>query len=207
MPTEEIVSKPKKKSMAEELDLPTPPPPSSMPPGEGSNDGSCNAEIDESVYAGVPDTAPVLEKGISEFRVESFTEGVAAGTGEPYFNITLTCQSEPNVGRKIFDFIQWVKKEDADDAKNVNSPRNAAARAILKERLWKSRQMMGAAKFKPSGAVRFKDFLSTNPVVRVQHKTKPRQEKTGRTDPKTGKDIYEKTSELQAVVDKYLPIV
>lgn len=203
--TDEVVSKPRK-TLSEELDLPAPPPPGEMPAGENSSEGACDAEIDPELFAGIPDTAPVIEKGISEFRIESYKEGKAAGTDEPYFNVTLTCQTEPHVGRKIFDFVPWVKDEVAKDAKNTSSPTCAASRNVLKDRLWKSNSIMKSAKWKPSGAVSFKAFLATNPVVKVQHKVAFKSTKTDKIDPKTGKAIYEKTTDREAVVDKYLPI-
>lgn len=193
-------------ALADEMELPAPPPPSVSGTGDTAGGSFECAEIDSDLYDSLPTEDEVLAKGVSEIRIEEFAKKLTAD-GQPYFNIKITIQSEPNIGRVIYDMISWVLPQDIRDANDTSSPRNVEARSILKKRMWKAKAMMAAAGWKAQGKVNFETFLASNPQMKAEHGVEERRSKTDKIDPKTNKPIYEKNGKWQATIKKYLPLV
>lgn len=119
--------------------------------------------IDASAFDNVPKMGDALPAGVYAVRLKGFSDKIA-DDGQPYFSIQWSVQQEPHVGRLVFDNIPWVRSSDVVSAK-AGDPQ---AQAILNDRLPRSKAVMSAAEFKPSGSFGFKQFLATNPELKVQ---------------------------------------
>lgn len=160
-----------------------------MPEVPQTAPGTVQAEagdIDAGIYDDVPKMGEPLPKGTYHFRLDSYTQGTGEaekddpfGFGaQPYFQIIWSCQQEPFVGRSFMDFAPWITPAVARAAVGPNSdPKVAAARSLINKRLWKSKAIVEAAGLKPTGSFSFKNFLDTNPEVKIQLAVKERKEK------------------------------
>lgn len=166
--------------MSDELlndELPSPPPESVGGSAEGESTPIADT-IDASLFQDVPKMGEAMPVGTYIFRLDSYTEHWTSEdykTGrkleesekQPYFSLQWKCQQEPHVGRVVFENVPWVKPEDVRDAANPASPRRAEARKILNDRLPRAKEIMQEAGFTPSGQMKFKDFLGTNPEMKI----------------------------------------
>ncbi len=195
-------------SLADELDLPVPPPVSAS----DSQDGEGMA-IPEDVYASLPSVAEAIPVGIYPTRIKSFKkdrpkqkEGQAEDDftdRAPYYNIQLTCTTEPHVGRVCFDMIPWVEDETMRAAGDPNSLDCKTARAELKKRLWKFKQLTAAAGYK--GRMTFEAFAASEPEFKTDMGQKERRKDSGKVD-SHGAKVYVATGEMDNKVNKYLPL-
>jgi hypothetical protein len=145
-------------------------------------------QLDASLLTDVPKMGEPMPIGTYVFRMDSFKEqwtdkdwktglDLTEEQKQPYYALTWKCQQEPHVGRVVFENVPWVKGSDARDANSQTSPRRAEARSILNNRLPRAKELMQAAGFTPSGQFGFKDFLASNPEMKLVLKQKERQAK------------------------------
>ena len=152
-------------------ELPSPPSP--------AENSTIEDTLDASLLTDVPKLGEAMPAGTYAFRLDSFKEAWTtknSKTGEdlakedqqPYFAVQWKCQQEPHVGRVVFENIPWVRTQDAKDANNFESPRRAEAKKTLNNRLPRAKEIMEAAGFTPSGNFGFKQFLGSNPELKLQ---------------------------------------
>ncbi len=199
-------------SLADEMDLPAPPPLNAETAATSHEATSIDAEIPEDLASTIPDAPEAMPKGISEFRLASFEERTSKESapglndGDPYFNLKWVCQSEPNTGRTIYDMIPWVTAQTVKDAGDPTSPNCQQARNDLKIRLWKYKQLTKAAGWSNTGGMKPKEFFATNPTVKIDHGQKERQQKGAIV---AGKQTYVSFNppQFDGKVNKYLPLM
>jgi hypothetical protein len=144
--------------------------------------------LDPTLLTDVPKMGEAIPVGTYAFRLDSFTENwttkdyktnqeLAPEEQQPYYALQWKCQQEPHVGRVVFENVPWVRREDTKAASNPSDPRRADARKILNNRLPRAKEIMEAAGFTPSAGMSFKQFLQTNPEIKLQLKLKERQSK------------------------------
>lgn len=133
--------------------------------------------IDASAFDSVPKMGDALPAGVYTVRLKGFSDAIA-DDGAPYFKIQWSVTQEPHVGRLIFDSIPWVESAGVVAAK-AGDPQ---AQSVLNSRLPRSKAVMAAAGFKPSGSFGFKQFLGTNPEVKVQITVNERKQKNAKGD-------------------------
>ena len=163
----------------------------SPPPGE-EGAALVSAPIDDSLDASlltdVPKMGEAIPVGTYAFRLDSFKEGwttknyktgedLTEGESQPYFALQWKCQQEPYVGRVVFENVPWVRRDTVQDAANAQSPNRAEARKLINNRLPRAKEIMEASGFQPTGTFGFKDFLGSNPELKLQLKLKERQQK------------------------------
>ncbi len=157
-------------------------------PPEGQAVPEIDDVIDASLFGDVPKMGDAIPAGTYAFRLEKYEEGWSSTdykTGrtlsdeekQPYFSLQWKCQQEPHVGRVVFDIVTWVKTSDVKAANDPQNPRRGEARSILNKRLPKAKAIMEAAGFVPTGQFGFKQFLATNPELKLQLKLKEKQDK------------------------------
>jgi hypothetical protein len=162
----------------------------SPPVGTSDVDGAAAAPIDDSLDASlltdVPKMGEAMPVGTYAFRLDSFKEQWTEKdykTGEPllekqpYFALQWKCQQEPHVGRVVFENVPWITSTDAKAANDPQNPRRAEARQTINKRLPRAKEIMEAAGFQPSGQFGFKQFLGSNPELKLTLKVKERQQK------------------------------
>lgn len=160
-----------------EDELPSPP---SGAAAEGFDDS-----FDASLLADVPKMGDALPVGTYDFRLEKFEESwktkeydkqgnerdLPQSDWQPYYKLQWKCQQEPHTGRMVFENCPWVRPQDVSDA-NTESPRKAEARKLINSRMPRAKEIMEAAGFTPTGSFGFKQFLATNPEMKLQLKLK-----------------------------------
>jgi hypothetical protein len=152
-------------------------------------------QIDASLFDNVPKMGDALPAGVYSVRLKQFSDAVA-DDGAVYFKIQWSVTQEPHVGRVFFDNIPWVSKTDVEQAKAGNPQ----AQAVLSERLPRSKAVMEAAGFKPSGKFGFKEFMGTNPELKVQVTINERKQKDA-------KGAWVGTGEMGNKIQKYISLV
>lgn len=144
--------------LADELELPSAP--------EATQEASFNTSIDASIFGDVPGLNEPIPAGTKHFRLDKYTKKEVEG--QPRFDVQWKCQEEPNVGRVLFDFVPWVNDETLKAAGDPSNVYHQEAKAVIRKRLPRAKEIMAAAGFKPSGSFDFEaDFLSTNPEVKI----------------------------------------
>jgi hypothetical protein len=187
-------------SLADEMNLPAPPAAAThTPAGDTSTNATfTSADIDSETLDALPDGPEPLPKGVYHFRLESFEK--RSNENGPNFNITFTCQQEPETGRKTFDTVPYVTAEQVTAAQDPSNPDNAKARKTLKDRLWKLNQLRKAAHYSSPGGFNPETFFGSNPEVFIDLDV---EEKMDKDD--AGK--YTKpTGTFRNKVKKYLPL-
>lgn len=169
--------------------------------------------FDAALLTDVPKMGEAIPAGTYVFRLDSFTEEwsksewfkdgtsreLAPEEREPYYRLLWRCQQEPHTGRVVGENVPWVKASDVKDANNPNSPRKAEARKVINNRMPRAKEIMEAAGFTPTGQFGFKDFLKSNPEMRLQLKLKARRAKAP-----SGK--YEPTGDWDNEVQKHISL-
>lgn len=182
----------------------------SPPPGEASVKAAIDDAFDASLLADVPKMGEAIPAGTYDFRLDSFTEGwstkewhkdgtytdLPKGEEQPYYRLTWRCQQEPYTGRVVWENCPWVKSQDVKDA-NSDSPRKAEARRIINNRMPRAKEIMTAAGFTPTGKFGFKDFLKTNPEMKLQLRLKARKAKDAN-------GVYQPTNDWDNEVQKHI---
>lgn len=163
--------------------------------------------VEASIFDAVPKMGEALPIGTYHMRGELNAEGFTDfkdGTPQevrdfgkqPYYQVLWKVQQEPLVGRGFMDFVPYVNEETARAAAQGNS----TARGIVNDRLWKAKMILEGAGYKPSGAFSFREFLLTNPEMKIQLKVVPRKQKDA-----SGKYVATGENGNQAV--HYIPLV
>lgn len=83
---------------------------------------------------------------------------------QPQFQLNWVCQQEPHTGRTFVDFVPWVTPEVVKAAR-AGDP---IARELIRKRLPRAKVIMEAAAYKPTGEFDFKEFLGSNPELKIQ---------------------------------------
>jgi len=136
-------------------------------------------EIDASLLADVPKMGDCMPAGTFAFRLEKFTEAWTEEDFEsgrkftdeekqPLFNLQWRCQQEPHVGRVVFERVPWVRAETIKAANDPQNPARGSAQAIINKALPRAKQIMEAAGFAPTGKFGFRQFLGSNPEMKLQ---------------------------------------
>jgi hypothetical protein len=160
-------------------------------PPSGGATGTAMAiddQVDASIFDGVPKMGDAMPIGTYAFRLDKFTEEwtvkdyktgreLAPEEQQPYFALQWKCQQEPHVGRIIFENVPWVKSADAKAAMDPQNPRRAEAKTLINNRLPRAKEIMEAASFQPTGNFGFKQFLGSNPELKLQLKIKEAMQK------------------------------
>jgi len=154
--------------IAEDADEMPAAPPASQ---EGAAAVEFSGEVDASVFDDVHAGGEPLPQGTYHFRLEAYDKRFAdpdkSGVAQPYYALRWRCQQEPHVGRVYFENVPWVREEDVKIATDQRHPLNRQAKQTLSDRLWKAKDLMDKAGFKPTGRLNFEAFLDTNPEVRI----------------------------------------
>lgn len=126
--------------------------------------------------------------------------------GQPAFMVFNACQQEPHVGHNFMEYVTWCTPEVFAAAMGPKDhPKTQAARKLVNSRLWKAKDILEGAGFKPSGKFDFKAFMDTHPEYKIQLKVVEKKAKTGRVDAQ-GNKIYEKTGQNVNQSVKYFPL-
>jgi hypothetical protein len=162
-----------------------------------------DARIEGDAFDEVPRMGDPVPAGVYHVRVRQASGAWSDDVPpQPYFQVQLAIQQEPHVGRVVFDNIPWVRPEDirAASKANPNPYERAQAQKVLNDRLPKSKAIMEAAGYKPTGAFSFKEFLDSGPEFKVQVNIRERKERDG-------KGGWRGTGEQGNKVQKYLSLV
>lgn len=194
-------------------DMPTAP--AGGAPAAVANTASFSGEIEGDSLEKVPEMGEPLPRGIYHMRLERYTDGWAAAPKEgddpfglgtqPYLMLFWHCQQEPEVGRSVVDFCPWVNDATARAANDPSNPlKQRAAQTIVNDRCWKAKAIAEAAGWKGGPGVRFnvKNFLATNPEVRLDLGVQPKKVKSEIT----GKYENDPNGGQQNRINRYLPL-
>lgn len=185
--------------MAFEDEIPAAPQQVSGP--EAGQQATFEDTIDPSMFEGVGKMGDAIPVGTYEFRLLQFGKALSKPDpaknnpgGEPYYELTWSCTTEPYVGRQVRENCPWVKSEDTAAAKAGDS----AAKNKIKNRLMRANTIMDACSFKPDGSRNFEAFLSDHPELKLT---------LGLEEMKTKESGYKQGSgDFRNVVKKYVSL-
>lgn len=139
-----------------------------------------DGSVDGSVFATVHKEGDALPMGTYHFRLSNYTQGwnefgkddkgktkepeLESFGKQPYFMVNWVCQQEPHTGRQIPpEFVGWCTPELFKAA----TEGNRSAAKYVANRLIQALAILEGAEMKPTGSFNFKDFLGTNPEMKL----------------------------------------
>lgn len=126
-----------------------------------------STSFDASLLGDVPGMNDPIPAGTKHFRLDTWKKENDKDS-QPRFVFQWKCQEEPNTGRVLRDYVQWVDDATFQAAMDKGNIRYQEARDLIRKRLPRAKEIMSAAGYKPVGAFDFElDFLSQHPEVKI----------------------------------------
>lgn len=146
---------------------------------EAPAEAQFSTTFDASLLADVSGMNDPIPAGTKVFRLDSWVKEIK--DSQPRFVILWKCQDEPNTGRTLRAYVNWVSDDIFAAAMDKSNIRHQEAKDAIRKRLPQAKDIMAAAGFKPSGAFDFeKDFLSMHPEVKIPVTVSERKNKDER---------------------------
>lgn len=200
--------------MTTDDELPQPP---AGPEVEMGGDGkrpevSFIAEMTADLLDDVPGMNEPIPQGTYIYRLKSFVKETDKDN-QPRYMVQWSCQQEPNTGRILRDYIQWVDEATMAQAADRGHIRHKEAKEIIRKRLPRAKELMKVAGFKPVGKFNFDEFLSSSPEVKIPTTITERKEKdtretvNGGPNPDFGKYTISTGDKQNGLPNAYISVV